>query len=148
MTDLYAPTLGFLITDLGRQLRTRFDRRVRALGYTRAQWQAIVTLARNEGINQTGLADLLEVEPITLCRLVDRMEESGLVERRADPGDRRVRRLYMTEQARRSFEELRILGDSLMAEVTRGLSTSDIDTLTALLHRLRANIAIPEATNA
>lgn len=141
MPESNTPTLGFLISDLGRQLRTHFDRRVRVLGYTRAQWQAIKAIDRNEGINQSGLAELLEVEPITLCRLMDRMEKSGLVERRPDPEDRRAHRLFITEQSRQSSAELSSIGATLMAEVTDGLSPEELETLQSLLLRLRSNLA-------
>src|SRR3954463_13030008 len=93
-------SLGFLISDTARLMRRRFDQKARHLGLTRAQWQVLAHLARNEGINQVGLAELLDVEPITLCRQIDRMEEGGWVVRRPDPGDRRARLLFMTEKAR------------------------------------------------
>ena len=96
MTD----TLGFLIADVSRLIRRRFDERARLIGATRAQWRTLVVLSRHEGINQGGLAELLEVEPITLCRMIDRLEEAGLVERRRDPGDRRAWRIYLTDKAR------------------------------------------------
>lgn len=82
-------SLAFLLGDTSRLLRRRFDARARAFGVSRAQWQVLFALSRNEGINQTGLADYLEVETITLCRMVDRLAEAGLVERRPDPADRR-----------------------------------------------------------
>ena len=71
--------IGFLISDVSRLMRKRFDERARSVGATRAQWKTLVTLARHEGINQGGLADLLEVEPITLCRMIDRLEEACMV---------------------------------------------------------------------
>ncbi len=78
-------TLGFAVTELSRLIRRGFDEHARAIGVTRAQWHTLFMLSRNEGINQGGLADLLEVEPITACRMIDRLEEAGLVERRPDP---------------------------------------------------------------
>src|SRR5215207_31713 len=95
------PTLGFLVHDVARLLRKRLEQRARAagIGLTRAQWQALANIARCEGINQAGLAAILDVEPITLGRLLDRMEASGLVERRHDPRDRRQRNLFLTERA-------------------------------------------------
>jgi DNA-binding MarR family transcriptional regulator len=83
----------------------------------------------------------LEVEPITLCRLMDRMEKSGLVERRPDPEDRRAHRLFITEQSRQSSAELSSIGATLMAEVTDGLSPEELETLQSLLLRLRSNLA-------
>ncbi|HEX6012301.1 MAG TPA: MarR family transcriptional regulator, partial [Geminicoccaceae bacterium] len=95
-----APTLGFLLSDAARLFRRRFDQKARPFGLTRAQWQVLARLARHEGINQAGLADLLDLEPITLCRQIDRMEEGGWVTRRPDPGDRRARLLFLTDKAR------------------------------------------------
>lgn len=147
MSPQNQPSIGMLITDLGRQLRRQFDRRAKDLGYTRVQWQALTHLSKNEGIHQTGLAELLEVEPITLCRLVDRMEEGGLVERRPDPEDRRARRLYMTDRAREASGELRIHGAEMMDAVTAGFSGEELEQLRELLMRLRTNIlALSEET--
>ncbi len=90
--------LGFLITDCGRLQRTVFDRRVRALGLTRSQWLVLRRLDRNPGAAQSELADLLEVEKATAGRLIDKLEENGWVERRADPADRRIKRIHMTQK--------------------------------------------------
>ena len=91
-------TFGALLIDSARLLRQRFDQRARAMGLTRAQWNVLSHLYRNDGINQAGLADLMEVEPITVGRQLDRMEEAGWIARQPDPSDRRVRRIYMTRQ--------------------------------------------------
>src|SRR3954451_7591706 len=93
------PTTGFLLHDVARLLRKRFEQRSRDYGLTRSQWQVLAYLATNEGIHQGALADLLDIEPITLVRLLDRMEERGLVERRRHPSDRRLRLLHLTEAA-------------------------------------------------
>src|SRR5499433_2561733 len=100
-SELPGRTLGFVLHDVARLLRKRFEQRARAanLGLTRAQWQVLAYLARQEGINQATLAQLLEIEPITLTRLLDRLEAAELVERRPDPGDRRARVLYLTPSA-------------------------------------------------
>jgi DNA-binding MarR family transcriptional regulator len=95
-------SLGFLISDVSRLMRRRFDERARLIGVTRAQWRTLTTLSRHEGINQGGMADLLEVEPITLCRMIDRLEEANLVERRRDPGDRRAWLIFLTPRPNRS----------------------------------------------
>src|SRR6202171_4608396 len=97
-------SFGFLLHDIARLMRQRFDQRARSLNLTRAQWQVLAHLQRHEGINQSGLAEILEIEPITIARLLDRMEEAGLVERRADPADRRARRLFLTERAKPMLE--------------------------------------------
>lgn len=133
--------LGFLVSDTARLMRKRFEYSARALGVTRAQWQVLLVLSRVEGINQAGLADRLEVENITLGRIVDRLEESGLVERRADPADRRMWRLYLTPAAGPMIERLHALSDDLEAESIAGLSEAEHEQLYELLGRLRANLS-------
>src|ERR1700730_6668327 len=99
MVDLER-SFGFLVNDVARLFGRRFAHNGRRLGLTRAQCRTLGYLARNEGINQAGLADLLEIRPMTLVRQIDRMEEAGWIERRPDPADRRARRLVFTEKAR------------------------------------------------
>ena len=140
MTD----TFGFLLSDTARMLRKRFDERARQHGATRAQWKALLGISRNEGINQGNLADLLEVEPITLCRLIDRMQESGLVERRRDPNDRRAWQLFLTERAGPVLEELHETADELMSQALSEISETQIDTMTELLNRIRHNLSASE----
>src|SRR5712672_4409207 len=89
-------TLDFLLHDVARLLRKRFEQNARGSGLTRSQWQVLTYLARNEGISQSGLADLLEIEPITLGRIVDKLQTRGLIERRPDPSDRRAWLLHLT----------------------------------------------------
>src|SRR6185312_4930884 len=103
--------LGFLLHDIARLMRKRFDQRARGLGLTRSQWQVLAHLARHEGINQAGLAEILELEPITVGRLIDRMEEAGWVERRPDPSDRRARLLYLSDKAQPVFARMRSLAE-------------------------------------
>lgn len=134
-------SLGFLLHDISRLQRRRFDARARALGVTRAQWQAMFALSRSEGINQAGLAERLEIENITLCRIVDRLEDAGLVERRADPGDRRVWRLYLTAKAQPLLKRLKAIADDMQDEVLAGLSADERASLIELLTRVRVNAA-------
>jgi MarR family transcriptional regulator, transcriptional regulator for hemolysin len=134
-------SFGFLLHDIARLMRKRFDQRARNLGLTRAQWQVLAHLARHEGINQTGLAEILEIEPITLGRLIDRMAESGWVERRPHPSDRRARQLYLTAQAEPVFERMRALGDETREEALAGLSQDDRERLTATLVEIRNNLS-------
>ncbi len=101
-----ASNLGFLVHDVARLMRKRFEQHARDLGLTRSQWQALAYLSRNEGISQTGLADLLDIEPITLSRIVDRLVDSGLVDRTPHPTDRRVWRLRLTEAAKPKLAQL------------------------------------------
>jgi MarR family transcriptional regulator for hemolysin len=132
---------GFLLHDIARLMRKRFDQRARCLNLTRAQWQVLAHLARHEGINQAGLADILEIEPITLGRLIDRMTDAGWVERRPHPSDRRVRQLYLTAQAEPVFARMRALGDETREEALAGLSQDDRDRLTTTLVDIRNNLS-------
>ena len=121
-------------------MRRRFDERARAIGVTRAQWKLIFTLSRNEGANQGALAELIDVEPITIGRMVDRLEEAGMVERRPDPRDRRAWRLYLTDKAQPLLTELRVLGDAMVEEVMAGIDDAERDRATAILEIMRARL--------
>ena len=134
-------SLGFLLHDIARMMRKRFDQRVRHLGMTRAQWQLLSHLARHEGINQAGLAEIMEIEPITLARLVDRMVEAGWVERRAHPSDRRQRCLYLTVRARPKFADLRALAAEVREDVLADLSPREREELVELLIRVRRTLS-------
>jgi len=133
--------LGFLLHDVARLLRKRFDQRARALGLTRAQWSVLAHLARQEGINQSALADVLDIEPITLVRLLDRLEAAGWVERRPDPNDRRARLLYLTEKAHPVLERLWALGAETREEAMAGLSTEARERLIDTLLAIKANLS-------
>jgi DNA-binding MarR family transcriptional regulator len=133
-------SLGILITDSARLLRRRFDERARCLGVSRAQWQVLFALSRNEGINQAGLAEAVDVETITVGRMVDRLAEAGLVERRADPADRRAWRLFLTPPAHPILAELRLVAEAVMAETLAGLGTTGEAALADLLTTVRANL--------
>jgi MarR family transcriptional regulator, transcriptional regulator for hemolysin len=141
-------TIGFLMNDAARLMRRDFERRARPVGLTRAQWQALFHLARNEGCNQATLADLLDVEPITLARVVDRLEASGLVERRPDPGDRRARLLFLGERAHPLLEELRALGAETREIALAGIDEDERTLLMTLLTKMRANLSGREAATA
>src|SRR5262245_59394633 len=101
-----ARKIAFLISDLARLLKTYVDQQARRYGMTRAQWQVLVRVERNEGLKQSELAEMLDLQPITLTRLVDRLYENGLIERRPDPNDRRAKRLFLTPDARPLMERL------------------------------------------
>ena len=107
--------LGALVHDVARLWRKRFEQRAATLGFTRSQWQVLVFLSRNEGIHQAGLAELMDVEPITLVRILDRLEARGLVQRRQHPKDRRVWLLHLTPEAHPSLEVLRRIADAARA---------------------------------
>ena len=134
-------SFGFLLHDIARLLRKRYEQRARPFGLTRAQWQILAHLQRHEGVNQSGLAEIIEIEPVTVGRLIDRMEEAGWVERRADPGDRRAHRLFLTARARPMLERCHNLAEELRAEAFTGISEGEREILTALLMRIRSNLS-------
>jgi DNA-binding MarR family transcriptional regulator len=135
-------SFGFLVHDVARLFARRFNQRALLfLGLTRAQCKVLGYLARNEGINQAGLADLLEIKPMTLVRQIDRMEEDGWIERRPDPGDRRARRLVLTEKARPILARILDLSNEIRAEAFAGLSEVEGRDLISLLGRVHGNLS-------
>ena len=134
-------SFGFLLHDIARLMRKKFDQRARSLNLSRAQWQLLVHLSRHEGINQSGLAEILEIENITLGRLVDRMEEAGWVERRPDPNDRRARLLYTTEKVAPVMERMRELAEATRNEALAGLAPAQRDALIDTLIQVRGNLS-------
>src|SRR6478735_10176568 len=123
------PTLGFLMHDIARLLGKRFEQRAKCLGLTRSQWQTLAYLSSNEGIHQGGLAEILEIEPITLVRSLDKLAERGLVERRQHPTDRRIWLLYMRDEARPLLAAMREIGDVTRGEALDGVSADQRDAL-------------------
>ena len=138
-------TLGFLLHDASRLMRKRVDRRARALGLTRAQWRVLAQLRRREGINQSALADILEIENITMGRHIDRLEDAGWVERRPDPEDRRAWRLYLAEKVQPILDEMRVLSDETREEALAGLSPDQRDILIDGLVTIKDNLLRQEA---
>jgi DNA-binding MarR family transcriptional regulator len=134
-------TFGFLLHDTARLMRREFERRSKGTGLTRAQWAVLAYVARNEGSNQAALADMLDIEPITLVRLLDKLEAAGLVERRPDPTDRRVRRLYLTEATGPLLGQLQGLAAEARETALAGLSDAERQELTDLLMKVRANLS-------
>ena len=133
--------LGWEIGETAHALRRAFDRRAAELGVTRAQWRALAHLERKPGLRQVELADCLDVEPITLCRIVDRLQEAGHVERRQDPADRRAWQLFLTPSAEPLLTRLHEMADELSAEVFAGLSKQDIKIAREALAKVRANVS-------
>jgi MarR family transcriptional regulator for hemolysin len=131
---------AFLINDVGRLLRTYADQQARQFGMTRAQWAVLARLEYAEGLKQSELAELLDLQTITLTRLVDRLCANGLIERRADPSDRRAKRLYLTAQARPLMNRLADLGENMMARVLEGLDAAKIEQMTTNLSGVRDNL--------
>ncbi len=138
MTD--ALTLGFALHDSARLMRKRFEQRARHVGLTRSQWQVLAMLSTHEGIHQKGLADLLELESITLVRLLDKMAERGLVERRRHPTDRRLSLLFLTELAHPLLQLMRDMGRVTRQEATRGFSAEEEQLLLQMMKRMRSNL--------
>jgi len=139
--------LGFLIHDVQRLMRKRFEARASGFGLSAAQWRLMVRVAKEEGIAQARLAELLEIEPISVSRLVDRMEEGGWVERRSDPSDRRVRTVYPTAKARDAYATVKSLAGEVYEEALTGLSGEQRRTLIICLDKIAENLADGETSS-
>ncbi len=135
-----ARELGFALHDVARMLRTYSDQRAREVHMTRAQWAVLAKLRRAQGVKQCELANSLDLAPITLARLVDKLTASGLVERRDDAADRRANRLFLTEEAAPTLQKLDSLGEAVMARALAGLDEAAIAELTAGLQRIKTNL--------
>ena len=133
-------SLGFLLADVSRLMRQRFDARAASLGLTRAQWRVLGQLRRREGINQVALAEILEIEPITLARHIDRLEAKGFVERRPDPNDRRARCLHLLPAARPVMDQMRGLSQITRGEALDGIPDADSEKLIDLLLAIKENL--------
>jgi MarR family transcriptional regulator for hemolysin len=121
-------------------LRTYVDRKAGQFGITRAQWTVLARLDRFEGLKQSELAEMLDLQPITLTRLLDRLCASGLIERRPDPNDRRANRLYLTPAARPLLERLGGLGEELMAMALAGVDRAAVERMAAELATVKENL--------
>ena len=137
--------VGFLLHDVSRLIRKRFDRRARALGITRAQWRVLVHLAPRQGINQSALADILELDNVSLGRHIDRLEETGWLQRRPDPDDRRAWRLYLADKSRPLLDRMEALAVTTQAEALTGISGAELERLMATLMSIKRNILSREA---
>jgi MarR family transcriptional regulator, transcriptional regulator for hemolysin len=131
---------GFILNDVARLLRTYADHKAAQFGMTRAQWAVLVRLDRFEGLNQSELAEMLDLQPITLTRLLDKLADSGLIERRPDPDDRRAKRLFLTPAARPVLEHLSTVGEDIMAAVVAGLKPQAVEQMIAQLAVTRDNL--------
>ncbi|MDE3174711.1 MAG: MarR family transcriptional regulator [Pseudomonadota bacterium] len=132
--------IGFALHDVGRMLRTFADQRARDLNTTRAQWAVLVRLQRCQGVKQSELAESLDLAPITLARLIDKLTAAGLVERRDDANDRRANRLFLTDKAGPTLEKLGALGEDLMGRALAGLEPQTLVCLRQALERIRHNL--------
>lgn len=137
----------FLIHDVGRLVRVHADRRARAHGMTRAQWVVLARLERQPGLSQNELAAIVEVEPITIARLIDRLEKRGLVERRPDAKDRRIWRLHLQPAAQPLTEEIHAYRTELNAFITQGMQPEVIDTIVDGLLRMKTILTTGNAAD-
>ncbi|HEY6047762.1 MAG TPA: MarR family transcriptional regulator [Sphingomicrobium sp.] len=133
-------TLPFEIAETAHSLRRAFDRRAAGLGATRAQWKVLFRLTHTPGLRQVDLAEILDIEPISLCRIVDRLQEAGLVERTRDPDDRRAWRLHVTAKAEPLVERLKAVASELFDEAFAGIGPDEIEKMSEMLARVRENV--------
>ena len=138
-------SVGFLMNDVARLLRRDFMRRAQSLGLSQAQCQALAYLSVQEGVKQVTLAESLEVQPITLARLIDRLQEAGLVARRPDPDDRRAFRLYLTPQAEPLLERIWSYAAATRADALAGLSEDARQALIGSLSHIKQNLLDAES---
>jgi MarR family transcriptional regulator for hemolysin len=142
MTQKFTPNreFAFTLNDVARLLRTYADYRAAEFGITRAQWAVMARLDRSEGLKQSELAEMLDLQPITLTRLLDRLCDNGLIERRSDPLDRRAKRLFLTPAARPLLERLGGLGEELMSTALAGIERSAVKLMLAHLSIAKENL--------
>jgi MarR family transcriptional regulator, transcriptional regulator for hemolysin len=133
--------LGFLVHDVARALRKRFEERARAVGVSSAHWRLLVRVVKEEGTTQARLAELLEIEPISVSRLLDRMEESGWIERRQHANDRRVRTIYPTVKALEAYGTVKSVAGEVYEEALKGVSGGDRATLIRALDAITINLS-------
>ncbi|MFM1989818.1 MAG: hypothetical protein RJA99_2775 [Pseudomonadota bacterium] len=141
-------SVGFLVADVARLMRRAFQQRLEGRDLTYAQARALVWLARQQGLRQVDLAEQLEIQPITLARLVDQLAEAGLVERRPDPADRRAYRLYLTRAAAPRIAEIRAIGEAIREDALAGLSRAEATQVLGALRRMREALATPRRAGA
>src|SRR5476649_1787888 len=132
--------MAFTIMDVARLIKTYADQRARQFGISRAQWAVLIRIERTEGLKQSELAEMLDLQPITLTRLLDRLGASGLIERRADPHDRRAKRLFLTPAARPLLERLGALGEELMSTALAGIDRPTVKLMLTNLSIAKENL--------
>ncbi len=135
---------GFILNDVARLMRTAFDRRVKALGLTRSQWWVLNHLFRNDGITQSELAVILEIEKATLGRLLDRMEQKGWVRREGHAGDRRAKRVFLTREVEPAIKTMRAAAAELRRDAVSGLSAAQMNEFVDALLAIKTNLSKPE----
>jgi DNA-binding MarR family transcriptional regulator len=140
MTKPSSPSIGHLISEGYRLMARIFNARARDQGLTQSQWQAVAMLAKCEGVKQAELAEMLQMQPISLARLIDRMEASGWVERRPDPRDRRVQQLFLTAKVEPVLDLMHETAAQTRELAMAGMSEAEREQLVALLIRFTANL--------
>jgi len=136
---------GFILNDVARLMRTQFDRRVKALGLTRSQWWVLNHLFRNDGVTQSELAVILEIEKATLGRLLDRMEQKGWVRREEHAGDRRAKRVFLTKEVEPAIKTMRAAAADLRRDALSGLSAAQTNTFVDALLAIKSNLSKPDS---
>jgi DNA-binding MarR family transcriptional regulator len=147
MAQTAKTSFGFLVTDVTRLMRKHFDRRAVRFNLTRAQWRALKRLSHSEGMRQNELAEHLEMEPIAIGRVIDRLQKAGFVERRADPADRRAWRLHLTAQAHAVVDDMEQISSELFRNAQRGISAADMKTMIDVLGRMKDNLNALDSAN-
>ena len=132
--------IGYVLSDVARLIRTVFDRRVRDIGLTRAQWLVLTRLYRRPGASQTELADMLEIDRASAGRMIDRMQKNGWVERRADSEDRRINRLFLTADARRAHKDMWAIAEATVDDALAPLSAVEREQFTRFAARVKGQL--------
>jgi DNA-binding MarR family transcriptional regulator len=147
-TDDRTRNCGFLLKEVSRRYTLLFEERARRFPLTLSQCKALVRLEKNQGVSQARLAELAEVDPMTMVRILDRMEADGLLERRPDPGDRRARCLYLTAKARPLLDQIWQLADEIRTEIFAGVAKSDREVFMNVLEHMYDRICELESKSA
>lgn len=137
---------GFILNDVARLMRTTFDRRVKALGFTRSQWWVLNHLFRQNGVTQSELAVILEVEKATLGRLLDRLEAKRLIRRESDAADRRVKRVYLTDEVEPTIKAMRAAAADMRRDALAGVPAEDRERFVDTLIAIKTNLARVDAS--
>ena len=140
MSTTEKTTFGYLVTDVTRLMRRQFDRRAVRFGLTRAQWRALKRVHHGEGITQNELAEFLEMEPIAVGRVIDRLQKAGFIERRADPTDRRCWRLHLLPKAHGVVDDMEQISSELFRQAQRGIAAAEMKTMISVLGRMKENL--------
>jgi len=133
-------SFGYLLSDVTLLFRKHFDRRAVKFGLTRAQWRATKMLYHREGLRQNELAEFLEMEPIAVGRVIDRLQAAGFVERRPDPKDRRAWRLYVTDRAKVIVGDMEVIARELRRDATRGIDHDALKNALAVINQIKENL--------